>query len=183
MSDIITLRSSDDVLITVSKKAVQLSVTIKELLEDLGDSVGDDVPVRVKSETLKKVVEWMEYRKNDFDNVVPPANEEDRTLPELDEWDNKFCDSLDDDAKVEMILAANLLDIKTLLDIVAIAVANLVKGQSPEELRKVLQRTNKPIPEDLTAGFPGIQKMDKSEYLQEDLGQAFGAGGTKRQGD
>ena len=55
------------------------------------------------------------------------VNDEERKLPDLDEWDNTFCDALDDDAKVDMILAANLLDIKPLLDIVCISVASLVK--------------------------------------------------------
>ena len=59
-----------------------------------------------------------------------------------------------------MILAANLLDIKPLLDIVCISVASLVKGQSPEELRKVLERTSKPIPEDLSEGIPGVKKAE-----------------------
>jgi len=161
MSETVTLRSSDDVTISVTAKAVKLSVTIKELLEDLEGSVATEVPVKVKSETLKKVVEWMEHSKDKFADEQPVQNEEDRKLPELDDWDNQFCDALDDDAKVDMILAANLLDIKPLLDIVCISVANLVKGQSPEELRKVLERTNKPIPEDLSEGIPGIKRMEQ----------------------
>jgi len=63
MSETVTLLSSDDVRITVSTKAVKLSVTIKELLEDLEGSVSAEVPVKAKSETLKKVVEWMEHSK------------------------------------------------------------------------------------------------------------------------
>jgi len=100
-------------------------------------------------------------KREKFADEQPVQNEEDRKLPELDEWDTEFCDGLDDDAKVDMILAANLMDIKPLLDIVCISVANLVKGQSPEELRKVLERTSKPIPEDLSEGIPGIKKMEQ----------------------
>lgn len=161
MSATVTLRSSDDVTIPASVTAVKLSVTIKELLEDLEDAPTMEIPVKVKAEILKKVVEWMEHSKEKYPLNEPVTNEEDRKLPELDEWDNTFCDSLDDDQKVDMILAANLLDIKPLLDIVCISVANLVKGQSPEELRKVLERTNKPIPEDLADGIPGIKKMEQ----------------------
>jgi len=63
MSETVTLLSSDDVKFTVSTKAVKLSVTIKELLEDLEGSVSTEIPVKVKAETLKKVVEWMEHSK------------------------------------------------------------------------------------------------------------------------
>lgn len=108
-------------------------------------------------------------------------NDEERKLPELDEWDNAFCDGLDDDAKVDMILAANLLDIKPLLDIVCISVASLVKGQSPEELRKVLERTNKPIPDDLSEGIPGIKKAEnKAEEVGEPANKDAEASKRKR---
>jgi S-phase kinase-associated protein 1 len=163
MSETVTLKSKDNVTITVSSKAIKLSVTVKELLEDLEGSVSNEVPVAVNADTLKKVVEWLEHSKDKFDDEPVVVNEEDRKLPELDEWDNTFCDGLDDDAKVNMILAANLMDIKPLLDIVCISVANLVKGQSPEELRKVLERTSKPIPDDLSEGIPGIKKMEQKK--------------------
>lgn len=144
MSDIL-LKSLDGDSISVSKKGAILSVTIKDLLEDTGD-VYAEVPVKVKGSTLKKVVAWLEHSKDKITEDQTNVNDEERKLPDLDEWDNTFCDALDDDAKVDMILAANLLDIKPLLDIVCISVASLVKGQSPEELRKVLERTSKPIP-------------------------------------
>ena len=98
------------------------------------------------------------------------VNDEERKLPDLDEWDNTFCDALDDDAKVDMILAANLLDIKPLLDIVCISVASLVKGQSPEELRKVLERTAKPIPE---------VTLSSLSFLFTPLGLAFSTGADR----
>jgi len=161
-SDEISLRSSDDVPCPVSIKAVKLSITVKELLEDLDCNAKTEVPVKVKSDTLKKIVKWLERSKDKYTDPLP-VKEEDRKLPELDEWDTQFCDNLDYDAKVDMILAANLLDIKPLLDIVCISVANLVKGQSPEELRKVLERTSKPIPDDIGNGIPGLQVRNKTE--------------------
>lgn len=169
----VNLKAMDsDELVEVSKKGAVLSVTVKDLLEDLGDSV-KQVPVAVKRTVLLKVVEWMEYSKNKVTEEQTNVNDEERKLPELDEWDNKFCDALDDDGKVDMILAANLLDIKPLLDIVCISVASLVKGQSPEELRKVLERTDKPIPDDLSEGIPGIKKAEK----MAEAGEPASAGG------
>jgi S-phase kinase-associated protein 1 len=163
----VNLQADDGEIISVSRKGAVLSVTVKDLLEDLGDGV-TSVPVKVKGPILKKVAKWMEYAKDKItEEDQANVKDEDRKLPELDEWDNAFCDELDDDAKVDMILAANLLDIKPLLDIVCISVASLVKGQSPEELRKVLERTNKPIPDDLSEGIPGIKKAEDKAATTE----------------
>lgn len=156
----IVLKSTDNVCFEVSRKAARLSVTVKELIEDIGDV--NEIPVKVKSDILKKIIEFIERNKDNYSDNEP-KNEEDRALPELGEWENAYCDSMSDDEKVDMILASNLLDIKPLLDIVCISVANLIKGQNPEELRKVLERTNKPIPEDLAEGIPGLKKAQKDE--------------------
>jgi len=57
------------------------------------------------------------------------------------------------------------LDIKPLLDVVCISVANLVKGISPDELRKVLERTDKPIPDDLTEGLSSLKKAGNEDIV------------------
>ena len=58
----VLLKSIDGDTVSVSKKGSLLSVTIKDLLEDIGE-VSTEVPVKVKGSTLKKVVEWMEHSK------------------------------------------------------------------------------------------------------------------------
>jgi len=50
-------------------------------------------------------------------------------------WDKEFC-NVDQPTLFEMILAANYLDIKPLLDLTCKTVANMIKGKTPEEIRK-----------------------------------------------
>ena len=153
----LTLRSIDSQTFTVSKKGAFLSRTIKELVDDLGDA--NEIPVKVSGRILKLVIEWMETIKdNVLEELKSGETEEDKKFPPLSEEENRFCDALDDDTKVDMILAANLLDMKHFLDILMISTAILVKGASPDELRKVLERTEKPIPEDLMEGVQGIKQ-------------------------
>ena len=44
--------------------------------------------------------------------------------------------------------AANYLDIKGLLDVTCKTVANMIKGKTPEEIRKTFNTTNTPMSDD-----------------------------------
>jgi S-phase kinase-associated protein 1 len=48
----------------------------------------------------------------------------------------------------ELIWAANYLDIKPMLDLTCKAVANMIKGKSPEEIRKTFNIKNDFTPEE-----------------------------------
>lgn len=147
----------------------RLSVSLNDSLHGDGD---DDyvveIPVRTNDRALKKVIEWLRHEgerilaltKNELDDKDIPESE--HKLPILDEWDTAYC-TISDDDMVDTILAANLLECSKLLNILCITVANFVKGMTPEELRKSIIRTSKPIPEDLSSGIPGIKIMSESQ--------------------
>jgi len=62
-------------------------------------------------------------------------------------WDKEFCD-VDQPTLFELILAANYLDIKPLLDLTCKTVANMIKGKTPEEIRKTFNIKNDFTPEE-----------------------------------
>ncbi|KAI9689535.1 MAG: hypothetical protein M1822_010186 [Bathelium mastoideum] len=146
-SQTIILNSSDGVDIPVDKETATRSVLIKNLLEDLGDT-GEPIPIlNVNEAVLKKVLEWCEQHKKD-----PPATNEDdsdsrKKTTDIDEWDQKFM-QVDQEMLFEIILAANYLDIKALLDVGCKTVANMIKGKSPEEIRKTFNIQNDFTPEE-----------------------------------
>ncbi|KAF9251644.1 hypothetical protein DTO006G1_2752 [Penicillium roqueforti] len=142
----ITLTSSDGVDLSVERTTAERSVLIKNMLEDLGDS-GEAIPIpNVNEAVLKKVIEWCEHHKND----PPSASDDDdnrRKTTDIDEWDQKFM-QVDQEMLFEIILAANYLDIKALLDVGCKTVANMIKGKSPEEIRKTFNIQNDFTPEE-----------------------------------
>ncbi|ORZ00835.1 E3 ubiquitin ligase complex SCF subunit sconC [Syncephalastrum racemosum] len=137
------LLSSDNETFTVEKDVAERSVLIKNMLEDVGES---DAPIplpNVTAKILRKVIEWCEQHKND--PVV--QDEQERRNTDIDEWDQKYME-VDQETLFDIILAANYLDIKPLLDVGCKTVANMIKGKSAEEIRRTFNITNDFTPEE-----------------------------------
>ncbi|XP_069754456.1 S-phase kinase-associated protein 1-like isoform X2 [Narcine bancroftii] len=141
----IKLQSSDGEIFEVDVEIAKQSVTIKTMLEDLGmDDEADDDPVplpNVNAAILKKVIQWCTHHKDD----PPPPPEDDenkeKRTDDIPVWDQEFL-KVDQGTLFELILAANYLDIKGLLDVTCKTVANMIKGKTPEEIRKTFNIKN-----------------------------------------
>ncbi|OTB07974.1 hypothetical protein M426DRAFT_8186 [Hypoxylon sp. CI-4A] len=145
----IRLQSNDNIKIDVEKAVAERSLLIKNMLDDLGSAAeGQTIPIpNVTEPVLRKVIEWCEHHRHD-----PPASNEDESdnrkkTTDIEEWDQKFM-QVDQEMLFEIILASNYLDIKALLDVGCKTVANMIKGKSPEEIRKTFNITNDFTPEE-----------------------------------
>ena len=140
----IQLQSSDGEIFKVDVEIAKQSVTIKTMLEDLGmDDAGEEevVPLpNVNAAILKKVIQWAQYHKDDPPPPEDDENKEKRT-DEISSWDSDFL-KVDQGTPFELILAAKYLDIKGLLDVTCKTVANMIKGKTPEEIRKTFNIKN-----------------------------------------
>ncbi|KAL6704579.1 hypothetical protein ACN47E_008089 [Coniothyrium glycines] len=140
--------TSDGATMAVERPVAERSILIKNLLEDLGGDNEEAIPIpNVNEAVMKKVLEWCEHHKND-----PPASQDDdsdsrKKSTDIDEWDQKFM-QVDQEMLFEIILAANYLDIKALLDVGCKTVANMIKGKSPDEIRKTFNIQNDFTPEE-----------------------------------
>ena len=135
----IKLQSSDGEIFPVDVEIAKQSVTIKTML-DLGMDEGDEelVPLpNVNAAILKRVIQWATYHKDD---LPLPENKEKRT-DDISSWDADFL-KVDQGTLIELILAANYLDIKGLLDVTCKTVADMIKGKTPEEIRKTFNIKN-----------------------------------------
>ncbi|RXK41985.1 E3 ubiquitin ligase complex SCF subunit sconC [Tremella mesenterica] len=144
----ILIVTSDDETFTVKVEVIQRSAMIKAMLEDLGEQEGQVIPLpNVSSSVLTKVLEYCEHHKNE-PLPVADANDVDdarRRTSEIGDWD---ANQVDQEMLFEIILAANYLDIKPLLDVGCKTVANMIKGKTPEEIRKLFNITNDFTPEE-----------------------------------
>lgn len=111
----------------------------------------DRIPLpNVNANVLKKVIEWCEHHRSD-----PSPEKEDeaaallkkQTSTDMSEWDQKFM-AVDQEMLFEIILAANYMDIKPLLDCGCKTVANMIKGKTPDEIRKTFNIVKDFTPEE-----------------------------------
>lgn len=169
----------------VSKKGASLSVLIQTMTEDGGasssscillavhtvvtESVYDccasdddeEVPLMdVSAPILKKIVEYMER----YAEAKPPEIEKplrsSNMAQVVPEWDASFID-VEQDTLFKLILGANYMDIKPLLDLACAKVASMIKGKTPEEIRKTFNIENDFTPEE------EAQVRDENRWAEE----------------
>ncbi|KAM3066492.1 hypothetical protein ACMFMG_011990 [Clarireedia jacksonii] len=145
----ITLYSNDHHSIEVDQEVAEKSILLKNMTEDLGEAaVSTPVPIpSVTGVILRKVIEWCEHHKHDTVALNDVASDMRNKTTDIEEWDQKFM-QVDQEMLFNIILAANYLDIKALLDIGCKTVANMIKGKTPEEIRKTFNITNDFTPEE-----------------------------------
>ncbi|KAI9161461.1 hypothetical protein LWI28_017688 [Acer negundo] len=126
---LLTLQSEDGEVFEVKETMATQSVTIKGIVDDVCAS--SRIPIcNVTGRTLAMVIEW--WNKHDIGAVSDEK--------ELKEWESQFV-TIDDksgrDNVYDLLMAANYLNIPTLLDRCAIAVAEAIKGKTTEEIREL----------------------------------------------
>ncbi|CAL5210884.1 unnamed protein product [Lathyrus oleraceus] len=139
----INLKSSDGEIFEIDQEVALESQTIRHMIEDdCADDTGIPLP-NVTSRVLAKVIEYCKK------HVEAAANSDERRRDENDIkiWDADFV-KVDQDTLFDLILAANYLDIKGLLDLTCKTVASMMEGKTMEEIRKTFNIKNDYTPEE-----------------------------------
>lgn len=160
----ITIISSDHQRFTVDRKVAEKSVLIKNMLKNIisennesdsenedGTSIDDiEIPTQnVRSVVLEKVINWCEHYKN-VDFPDEESEEDSKKSSAINSWDKEYF-NIDQEMMYEIILAANYLNIKPLLNTGCKVVAELIRGKSPEEIRTTFNIQNDFTPEEEAA--------------------------------
>lgn len=157
---IVTLVASDGEKFSVPRKVAVQSELIKSLIDE--EATGnEEVPLTdIKSPILAKVIDFMNHhadvKLSEIEKPLKSAN-----LAEIvPAWDAAFVE-LEQEQLFELVLAANYLDIKSLLDLSCAKVASMVKGKSPEEIRKTFNIKNDFTPEE------EAQVLEENKWIAE----------------
>lgn len=152
------LESSDGEVVTVPAEVAKMSVTIAHMLEDVDvisddpDDLGSPIPLpNINSATLAKVLEYCSWH-----HANPNPSGDQKGADGVLEWDRKFCE-VEQVVLYRLILAANYLDIKPLLELACRTVGLMIRAcTTAEEIRQKFG-----IKADLT---PEEEEEIKKEY-------------------
>ncbi|XP_062227702.1 SKP1-like protein 1 [Phragmites australis] len=149
----ITIISSDNEAFEVLEAAASMSLTIRHLIEDGCADGGIPLP-NVTAGILAKVLEYCSKHvaavaasseagssSNAADAAAAPEKEED-----LASFDKAFID-VEQDTLYDLLMAANYLEVKGLLDLACQKVADMIKGKTPDAIRQTFKIKNDFSPE------------------------------------
>ena len=154
MSTQVTFLSTTDDQITLDRQAAEMSATVRAMLEDVGEDAPIPLP-NVTTPVLQRVVEYMRWM---IDRPEGAA-----AAPVVDgssEFERSFVDC-ENEQLFDLIMAANYMEIPPLLELTCRAVAQKVRGKTPEEIRRTFNIENDFTPEEEDA----IRK--ENEWCQE----------------
>ncbi|KAF8013436.1 hypothetical protein BT93_I1323 [Corymbia citriodora subsp. variegata] len=131
----ITLKSSDGETFQIEETAALQSKTLENMIDE--NCAGTPIPLRsINGKILAKVVEFC----NKHAEVGVDAES-------LHAWDAEFV-NVEYTTLFDYILAANFLEIPTLLDLASGVVGDMIKGKTPDEIRKMFNINDTFSPEE-----------------------------------
>ncbi|CAD2096200.1 suppressor of kinetochore protein 1, putative [Plasmodium vinckei] len=118
----------------VDKYTASMSTVIFNILEVM-TSEEDTIPLpNIKTQILKKIIEYMEYHIHNPPDEIPKPLITSNLQDVVSVWDYDFVNT-DKETLYELIEASNYLDIKPLLDLTCGKIASMMKDKTTEEIR------------------------------------------------
>ncbi|DAZ95068.1 TPA: hypothetical protein N0F65_002962 [Lagenidium giganteum] len=148
----VKLISMDGETFEVPQEVASMSQLVKTLLSDDADAdsgEAQEVPLpNVRGSVLAKVVEFCQHHHNNpMKEIEKPLRSNDLKTA-VSEWDCNFVTLEDHALLFELILAANYMDIKSLLNLTCAKVATMIRGKTPQEIRATFGVTEEFTPEE-----------------------------------
>ena len=153
------LMCRDGEVIEVDQETAKISVLINGLIEDGG--VEEDIPIaQVTKPVMEKAIAFMTHiREHPPAEIEKPLSSTDLSQV-VDQWHNEYI-NVDQEMLFELVMAANYLDVKPLLELSCAKVASLIKGKSIQEIRQFFQIENDFSPEEEE------QVMQENKWAEE----------------
>merc|ERR1712176_1398954 len=122
----------------IDRQNAMMCNLVKSILE--GDQEVDRIEIKkVQADILEMVVRYLAHHKGKVPaEIAKPIRSVKMEKIVEDEWDAKFINKQQKRTIFQIILGANYMDIKSLLHLGCAKIATMIKGKSPEEIKKIL---------------------------------------------
>uniref|UniRef100_A0A6S9ADC6 S-phase kinase-associated protein 1 n=1 Tax=Ditylum brightwellii TaxID=49249 RepID=A0A6S9ADC6_9STRA len=126
----------------------KMSELVKTMIEEDDDDEVTEIPLpNVKAAVLAKVIEFCTHHRTEPMTEIEKPLKSAVMAEVVQKWYADFV-NVEQVLLFELILAANYMDIKPLLDLTCATVASMIKGKTPEEIRQTFNITNDFSPEE-----------------------------------
>jgi len=127
----------------ITKKGAELSKFVTTILE--GDADATSIEIRqVPPETLQHVIDYLKHHQGKEPDPLPcPVRSIHMAQIVSDKWDATWIDAFDKKTIFEIILAANYMDIKSLLHLGCAKIATLIKQLDQKEINRIIEEEEK----------------------------------------
>lgn len=135
----ISLKSSEGEIFEVEEIIAHHSLTIKHMIEE--DCADNPIPLaNVNSKILKMVIEYGKKHRESGGEITEVDEE-------TQKWDKELV-NVDQETLFRLLMAANYLNIKNLLDLTCETVASMIRGKTIQEIRDTFGIKNDFTPEE-----------------------------------
>ena len=145
----------------VPLSVANMSELVKSLVEEDESDEVNEIPLpNVKSNVLQKVIEFCEHHAQEPMTEIEKPLKSQNMADVVQQWYADYV-NVEQVLLFELILAANYMDIKPLLDLTCASVASMIKGKTPEEIRQTFNISNDFSPEE------EMQVREENKWCEE----------------
>ena len=146
LTEVVKLMTSDGELVEVEKDVAVHSVLIRGIIENSG-SPPSIINLQVKKAILEKSIVYCNYITQNAPPEIERPLRSNQLSDVVNEWYADYV-NVEQELLFELILAANFLDIKSLLELAFAKVASVIKGMSIPAIRDYFHLENDFTPEE-----------------------------------
>ncbi|XP_044761825.1 S-phase kinase-associated protein 1-like [Coccinella septempunctata] len=133
---LLKVRTSNGKLRFLDLNIMRCSSVIRHMVDNLGvDDLGEmEIPIQVNSTVLNTIETWATHHKDDY--MILETDDNPDNLPS---WDSQFF-NVDKEILCDILLAADYLEIKSLMKVVCKKIVSRIRGKRPCEMHFYLIR-------------------------------------------
>lgn len=120
---------------------------VKTALEEDKDAKSVEL-VHISAPIVEKVIQYMDYHKDVEPRRIESPLKSTNMRELVDRFDANFVDEMDLDTLMRVLLAANYMDVKSLLGLLCAKVASMMKGKTADQIRKTFNIRGEFTPEE-----------------------------------
>jgi len=145
--EFVLLISSEKKEFKVNRRAAVQSHLVKTALEE--DKEARDVQlIHISAPIVEKVVAYMNYHMDVEPRRIESPLKSTNMKELVDRFDANFVDEMDLDTLMRVLLAANYMDVKSLLGLLCAKIASMMKGKTADQIRKTFNIRGEFTPEE-----------------------------------